>query len=178
MDTIALFGGSFDPLHIGHKAIVKALQKLEDVDKIIIIPAFLNPFKSKSHAPSSLRYNWLEKVFNNFENVEIDDYELKQNKKINSVESVEYLLKKYSKIYLIIGADNLSTLHKWHDYDKLRTKVTFIIATRDNIEVPKSFLKLKIDTNISSTELRKNINISKLSKSCSNEIFEYYERIL
>ena len=47
MDTIALFGGSFDPPHIGHEAVVKALKDFKEIDKIIIMPTFLNPFKSK-----------------------------------------------------------------------------------------------------------------------------------
>ncbi len=42
METIALFGGSFDPPHIGHKAIVKSLCNLKDIDKVIVMPTFFN----------------------------------------------------------------------------------------------------------------------------------------
>ena len=76
METIALYGGSFDPPHIGHKAIVEALDKLDYIDKIIIMPAFLNPFKSSSHAPSELRFKWLKEIFKDFRKVQIDKYEL------------------------------------------------------------------------------------------------------
>ena len=76
MDTIALFGGSFDPPHIGHEAVIKALKKFKDIDKIIIMPTFLNPFKSDFYAPSSLRLKWLKEIFNEETNVEISDYEI------------------------------------------------------------------------------------------------------
>jgi len=176
--TIALFGGSFDPPHIGHEKIVKALLDLEYIDKVIVMPTFLNPFKSKSHASAKLRFKWLNQIFEKNTDVIVSEYEVKQNKKIPTIETVEYLLTKYSKIFLIIGADNLISLKKWHNYDKLKVKVSFLIVHRNNIEIPKSFSKLKIEENISSSELRKNINSLKLPKSCSQEISKYYQRIL
>ena len=176
--TIALFGGSFDPPHIGHENIVKALLNLDYIDRVVVMPTFLSPFKSNSHAPASLRLNWLKNIFNKFDTVEIDDFEVNQKKKIPSIKSVDYLLTKYSKIYLVIGADNLASLHKWYDYDKLMKRVNLIIATRDNIKIYNSSCKLEIMDNISSTELRENIDITKLPKSCADEIFKYYERVL
>ncbi|MEA1955239.1 MAG: nicotinate (nicotinamide) nucleotide adenylyltransferase [Campylobacterota bacterium] len=173
--TIALFGGSFDPPHIGHENIVKALLSLNYIDKVVIMPTFLNPFKSNSHASANLRLKWLKTIFKEYKNVQIDDFEVKQNKKVPTIESVEYLLTKYSNIYLTIGADNLMSLKKWYKYDKLQKKVSFIVAHRNNIKIPESFLKLEIKDDISSTQLRKNIDILKLPKSYSNEIYNYYK---
>ena len=80
METIALFGGSFDPPHIGHEAIVKAILDLEYIDKVVVMPTFLNPFKSKSHASSQLRLRWLREIFLSYKNVEINSYEVDLNK--------------------------------------------------------------------------------------------------
>ena len=66
MKNIALYGGSFDPPHIGHEAVVKALLDLNYIDKIIIMPTFLNPFKDGSTAPSSLRLDWLKEIYSDF----------------------------------------------------------------------------------------------------------------
>ena len=175
METIALFGGSFDPPHIGHEAIVIEALKLKDVKKVVIMPTYLNPFKSGFFAPSTLRLKWLKKIFNSYKNVEIDSFEVDLNKKVPSIDSVKYLLKRYNKIYLIIGADNLKTLPKWHRYDELKTLVTFVVAHRDQIEIPNGFLELKIDEPISSTALRKKIEKQKLSEICSDEIIKFYE---
>jgi len=174
MKRVALYGGSFDPPHIGHEAIVEALKKLDFVDKVIIMPTFLNPFKESSTAPSSLRLQWLQKIFSEDENVEVSAFEVKQGKKVPTIETVQTLKKEYETIYLVLGADNLKSLESWHRYDELKKLVTFIIVTRDAIAVPSDFLTLHVDVNVSSTALREHMDISKLPKKCAQEIAHYY----
>jgi len=174
-ETIALFGGSFDPPHIGHERIVQEVLKLKFIEKVIIMPTFLNPFKSKFYAPSSLKLKWLKKIFAPYENVEIDSFEIDLQRAVSSFESVKYLLKKYKKIYLIIGADNLASLSKWHKYNELETLVTFIVASRDQIKIPSNFIQIKVEENISSTQLREHIGKNKLSTICSTEITQFYK---
>ncbi len=176
MKTIALYGGSFDPPHIGHKAVVEALEELSYIDKIIIMPTFLNPFKSEAHAPSELRFKWLKEIFKEFQNVQIDRYEVEQNRQVPTIESVKYLLKTYKDIYLVIGADNLASLEKWNSYQELKDLVTFIVASRDNIVVDKKFIQLKVDEKTSSSALREKIDISMLPQECATEIKQYYKK--
>ncbi|MDF1874985.1 nicotinate (nicotinamide) nucleotide adenylyltransferase [Sulfurimonas sp. SAG-AH-194-I05] len=175
MKTIALFGGSFDPPHIAHEEIVKEVLKINDIDKVVLMPTFLNPFKSHSFAPSKRRLQWLEKIFHLHKDVEICNYEVTLAKKVSTISSVKYLLQTYKKVYLIIGADNVASLKKWDNYEELKTLVTFIIATRDGIKIPPNYMKLHIKENISSTELRANMNEDKLSHVCSKEIIEFYK---
>ena len=175
MKTVALYGGSFDPPHIAHAAIVTALSNLNFLDKIIVMPTYLNPFKESFTAPAELRLQWLKEIFSDNENVIVDSYEVDKKRKTATIESVEHLLKEYDKVYVVIGADNLSSLHKWYKYDVLKAKVTFIVATRDNIDIPKDFIQLKIEEDISSSELRKNLDISKLPKKCADTIAHYYK---
>jgi len=174
-ETIALFGGSFDPPHIGHEAIVKAISAFRDVDKIVVMPTFLNPFKKLSHAPSKLRLQWLKKIFSEFENVEVSSYEVQQNKKVPTIQTVLHLLRKYKKIYLIIGADNLSSLHKWERFEELKKLVTIVVAPREGIKIDSKFLTLDVDIDISSSSLRENIDINLLPKKCATEIEKFYK---
>lgn len=175
METIALFGGSFDPPHIGHEAVVKALSNFKDVDKVVIMPTFLNPFKSKFYAPSSTRVQWLKKIFDDYKDVEVSTYEVEQAKAVTTITTVKHLLKSYKKIYLVIGADNMSSLHLWKSYDELKELVTFVIAPRNGIKIKPEFIKLDVDEKVSSTSLRVNIEISKLPKKCAQEIYKYYK---
>ncbi|MBU1658666.1 nicotinate (nicotinamide) nucleotide adenylyltransferase [bacterium] len=175
METIALFGGSFDPPHIGHEAIVRALLNFNDVEKVVIMPTFLNPFKSKSYAPAKLRLKWLKEIFSDYENVEIDSYEIDLKKKVPSIQSVQHLLKNYKKIYLLIGADNVKTLDTWHKYAELKELVTFIVAPRDDIKIPSDFLKIDLNIDTSSTKLRECMDISKLQQKCAIEISNFYK---
>lgn len=175
MLTIALFGGSFDPPHKAHETVVYEALKIIDVDKVVIMPTFLNPFKTGFYAPSALRLKWLKSIFASKANIEVSSFEVDLQRKVSSIESVKHLLKKYKKIYLIIGADNLASLPKWEKYDELKSLVTFVVATRDKIKIPKSFITLKVEEDISSTRLRTNIDSSKLSDICSKEIMKFYK---
>ena len=175
METVALFGGSFDPPHLGHVAIVEALEKLNFIDKIIIVPAFLNPFKTKTYASSQQRLAWLHCLFDANKKVCIEDYELNAKRKVSSIETVNYLYHRYKKIYLVIGADNVKTLKMWNHFEVLDSKVTFIVAPRNQIEIPKKFITLDVDEEVSSTELREEINIKKISKKCAQEIAQHYK---
>ncbi len=161
---LAIFGGSFDPVHIGHEAIVhNALNKL-DIDKLVVVPTYLNPFKNSFHLEPNLRYELLKKVFDNLEKVEICDYEIKQAKPVYSIQTVKYLKNLYnaSKIYLIIGADNFENLHKWYKIDELDSLVEFVIASRDGYvnKQLQGFKTLKVDIDISSSQLRNEIDLN------------------
>jgi len=175
MKTIALYGGSFDPPHLGHEAVVKALLDLQEIDKVLLMPTFLNPFKLGSFAPASLRLKWLRDIFVDFRDVIIDSFEVEKEVKVATIESVSYLLKSYDKVYLVIGADNLESLHLWHKFEELSKKVTFIVASRDEILIPDEFLQLSIDKKISSSEFRKELSEEMLVRINAKEIVKYYK---
>ena len=172
--NIAIFGGSFDPVHSGHIEVVKKALKDRDIDKIIIIPNFLNPLKNSFSAPPELRLKWLREVFKDFENVEVSDYEINKKRPVYSIETIKHFKPKY----FIIGSDNLKTLHKWKDIDKILKEVEFIVATRGDID--KNLLKkwdikkvINVNIPISSTEIR-NGKFKYLPKNIENQIKEYY----
>ena len=173
--TIALYGGSFDPPHIGHETIINALLQLHYIDNVVVMPTYLNPFKESSFAPAKLRLEWLKKMFFFTENILVSDYEVTQNKKVPAIKSVKYLLQNYKKVYLVIGADNLEKLHKWHRYDELKELVTFIVASRQNIAIPADFIQIQIDENISSSELRESMDTTKIPTRIKKEIIQYYK---
>jgi len=154
--NIAVFGGSFDPPHVGHVMIVDEALKALHVEKLFVVPTFLNPFKDKFSAPAILRYKWLCKIFKDNPKVEVLDFEIRQKRQVPSIETIKYLIKKYNpkKIYLIIGADNYAKLHLWKDYDE----------------------KIKINANISSSELREDFNLSFIPKCIKSEVKKFYIR--
>ena len=141
------------------------------------MPTFLNPFKSSSQASAELRFQWLKEMFSNSKSVLVSRYEVEQKKKVATLESVEYLLKDYKKIYLVIGADNLASLHLWDNYESLKDRVTFLVASRDNIVIDSHFIQLKVDENISSTQLREQLDMTKLPLECSKQIEKFYKDI-
>lgn len=175
MKTIALFGGSFDPPHLGHYAVVNALLEIKEIDEIIVMPTYLNPFKSDFFAPAELRLKWLREIFHEHKKVTVSDFEVGQNKKVPTIETVEYLHKNCDNIYLIIGADNLQGLTSWYRYGELKELVTFMVAHRDSIEVPSDCLELQVEVEVSSSKLRKMMQEEMLCKKNTKEIVQYYK---
>jgi nicotinate-nucleotide adenylyltransferase len=178
LTSIAVFGGSFDPPHVGHEEIIqKALEKL-DIERLFVVPTFLNPFKKTFTASSTKRFEWIEKLILPYENAQALSYEIEQNRPVATIETVRYLLKKYDvdKIYLIIGADNVPNLSSWKEYKELEKLVDFVVATRDDIKIPKNLQKLNICANISSTKLRKKMKKQYLPKSIADDVIAYYTK--
>lgn len=161
--NIALFGGSFDPPHFGHKKIVEEALKVLDIDKLIVMPTYLNPFKTRSHFEAQTRIQMVKELLKKFESVTISDFEVKHNRKVSTIETVNYLYTHYDiqNLYLIIGADNLEKLHLWDSYEQLEQKVQFVIASRDKITIDPKYKTLQINCDISSTKIRKDLDTIK-----------------
>jgi len=155
--NIAVFGGSFDPPHDGHKRVIEEAIKVLDIDRLFVIPTYLNPFKKSFYHDEQKRYELVQDMVKEFEKVDVLDIEIKQKKAVPSYETIKYLKKKFSldKIYLIIGADNLKSLSKWYKYQELKNMVEFVVATRDGIKIPKEYKILKVNVDISSTQIRR-----------------------
>lgn len=175
--VVALFGGSFDPPHIGHEKIVKQIQKTLYVEKIFIVPTYLNPFKDDYFTDAPTRLQWIKKLFVCKE-IEIIDFEVRQQRSVPSIETVEYLLNTYdiSKLYLIIGADNFKSLEKWDRYDELKDLVEFVVATRIGAKLPEDLKKLSINVNISSSKLRDDLDLSYIPQTIREDVKEYYNK--
>jgi len=159
MKTIALFGGSFDPPHIGHQQIVeKAVQCLE-IDKLFVVPAYLNPFKSSSFASADKRLGWCQTLFAKLAKVSVEDFEIQQGKSTFTSETVKHFNMTYTVKYLILGSDNLSSLSKWHEFDLLNAQITWVIVTREgyelNVEGLRDWKVLTLNSQTSSTQIRK-----------------------
>ena len=178
---IAVFGGSFDPPHIGHEQIVNlALQELK-VDKLLMIPTFLNPFKDSFHLSPNKRFELLQELFKENKKVEICDYEILQNKKTTTFETISFLKNNYKidTIYLIIGADNLKNIHLWYNFLELRELVSFVVVTRDGIELTNDYVKptyLQLDIDASSTVLRKNMNFDLIPENLKKKVKEIWKQ--
>ncbi len=179
---LAILGGSFNPIHLGHLAIAEEVHKELDYDKIAIIPAFVSPFKVaklKQHCsdksykkPSDEdRIKMIELAIQNKPYLYCEKYEVEKQGVSYTIYTVNYLYEKYPNleepIALIIGDDHAKSFLKWKNADELLQKTRLIIAKRNASE------KLKLDfpftelhnerIKISSTEIR---SLCKENKSC------------
>ncbi len=173
---VAMFGGSFDPPHLGHQHIVeKALKSLE-IDKLLLVPAYLNPFKISSFASAKQRLSWCHTLFDNVDNVVVDDYEIKEGKSTTTSQSIKHFNIHYDVKYLIIGSDNLSTLTNWHNFEWLNAHITWVLITRENHPLETDILRewkiLTVDIPISSTDIRRDKTLHYVDKRIKQSVNE------
>ncbi|MDR0985170.1 MAG: nicotinate (nicotinamide) nucleotide adenylyltransferase [Endomicrobium sp.] len=185
MNKIAVFGGSFDPVHISHVKIAELVIKVFNFKKIIFVAACCPPHKKKCYASIEDRINMLKlATYEIRENVEISLYET-YKKKVYSWETLNYFSSIYPtmNIYMIIGSDSLLDLSNWERIDYIINHYKFIVARRFGIKlINKSvkylnnciFLNKEIDA-ISSTRIRHlvKLNDKLVSKLLNYKVYKY-----
>ena len=181
--NVAIFGGSFNPPHSGHRAIIECALKCEFIDLLIILPNFKNPLKGDSEPflSDEARVELLQKMIDeimldsadsaldsaiyaqnsqNLPKILLSTFEISQKKPSFSIDSILHFKQIYApkNLYFIIGADILSELDKWHKIDEIRQAVRFIVATRGEIPIPSEFLQFQVREDVSSSAIRANQN--------------------
>lgn len=159
--SLLVYGGSFDPIHLGHiKALKLALHSLNPTFALLT-PAFINPFKSHTTFSPKQRTKWLKRAIKqNLQDkrIKLCLFELNQHKPTPTILTIFYLKKLYniSKLYFLLGADNASHLHTWDEFERLRELVDFVFITREGYPLPSNFPypTLTLNAQISSTQIR------------------------
>ncbi len=129
----AIFGGTFDPVHTGHIAMVRSAIDEFGLSKLVVVPNGNPPHKSMAvKSDFSHRYNMTCLAFEGQDDVEVSDYEKDPDKFSYSLDTMRYFRKKYGEdTFFIIGADSLLTIHKWYKYETLLKENRFIVFRRD-----------------------------------------------
>lgn len=161
---ILLFGGTFDPFHLGHYTILKQAQKLVNPNKTIVIVNNISPFKTQTPPSSSAdRLEMVRLALKDEQNLEISDFELNQNKPSFTIDTIRHFhnLYKSSELYLLIGADQYKDFHLWHEYEQIMQLANIIVAKRDGQDINNPLLgKYEpltipgLEFHVSSTSLR------------------------
>lgn len=162
MKNIVLFGGAFDPIHNGHINMAKEARKQLNAD-IFFIPAKISVWKSDS-APIEDKIQMIELAIKGEEGLHLSRYEADSKDDINfSIDTVKYFKEQYkdSKLYFLIGTDQVNSFHKWKSCDELAELATIVYFKRPDLELNqeniKRFKMLEIsggEVDASSTDIR------------------------
>lgn len=170
--AIAIFGGTFDPIHIGHLVIAEQAFNRYDLSKIIFMPAGNPPHKNNQNLTSAkLRLEMVKLAIEDNDHFTFSDWELKNEQPSYTAETLRFFDNKYEEeIYFIIGADSLLDIPNWKEPDFLMKNGNFIVARRPTFSIEKIlkkvFFKYHQDNlhimnssliDISSSLIRKNI---------------------
>ncbi len=159
---LALYGGTFDPIHHGHLLLARDALETLAVDRVLFIPAALSPHKlSTCPAPAEVRREMLAAALADEPGFVLDDSELSCPGPSFAIETVERIRSIHSgaELYYLIGADNVPELHTWRRIDDLRKLAEFVVFGRGTGGPDDTggfrFLPRRVD--ISATEVRRRV---------------------
>ena len=172
---IAIFGGSFDPIHLGHVGLATESKKLIGLDKIILLPCLKSPHKTNAPSASpEQRLEMLKLATQEHEWIDVSRWEIDQPSSSYSWMAAEHFKDKFpeTEIFWIIGNDQWQKIETWAEPEKLAKILTFIVFPRED-ETPTlkaNFRSVFIDYHheASSTAIRKKLTINPSSSSLLN----------
>lgn len=137
MSRIALFGGSFNPVHNGHVNLVKETAEKNGIDRVYVIPTFISPFKKGSAgfvADGKDRLEMCRLAFSKLPYVTVSGWELSQSEVSYSVNTVKHFHGEFpeDELFFIMGSDMLLSFDKWHKWQDILKMCTVIAASRED----------------------------------------------
>lgn len=177
---IAIFGGTFDPPHIGHMMACYYVLATTDIDEVWIVPSYRHPF-GKESAPYDMRVKMCEissEIFCNRVKVFKFEEELgkSSNEPVYTIDLLKYLVERFKehRFYFVIGSDILQETDHWKDFDKIENYAKLIILRRRGVEPSEDYKAVLPD--VSSTVIRESIRKSiPVSGLVSNGVLRFIE---
>jgi nicotinate-nucleotide adenylyltransferase len=130
---LGLFGGSFDPVHLGHLLMAQAAIEELGLDRFFFIPTAQSPFKPEnSHAPFADRLRLLRLALAGKTNCEVDEQEIKRGGVSYTIDTLRDYARRFpqAQLFYLIGADNVANLLKWREANELARLAEFVAIPR------------------------------------------------
>lgn len=168
---IGFFGGSFDPIHIGHISLAQQAIQLARLDTLLLCPAYHAPLRiEKPYFSTKTRLKILEEIAQENPGFEICKLEIEKQKTCYTYETIKEVQLQYphSTILLLLGADQFNRLNEWKFHQELAEHCQFLVFSRNVQEVtPPQIPQLSYQLvkneliDCSSTEIRKRLQSGK-----------------
>lgn len=136
MSRIAIYGGSFNPIHVAHIELVKRFICEAELDYVYLIPTNITPLKDNSSViKASHRLNMCRIAAFNCENILVSDIEIQRKGMSYTSDTIAYFKLKNptDDLYLIMGADMFLTLDKWHNAEYIFKNAAILTVPRDDV---------------------------------------------
>ena len=137
-NRIAVYGGTFDPVHLGHLAIARRICELFEIDQVLFVPAQVAPHKvGRDVTPAIHRYAMLSLATQHDERLLVSTFELESSQPGYTVDTLDHFKKllPQSELFFIMGADSWAEISTWRDWQRLLTMANHIVVTRPGYEL-------------------------------------------
>ncbi len=184
-----IFGGTFDPPHIGHLLIAQTVFESENFERLIFVPANISPAKKNGDSsPPEERSKMLEIALINNPNFEISDLEINREGISYTVDTIKEFVNELKldkkDLFFLMGSDTLKSFHTWKDPEKILSLCNIIVAIRPGFtpsDIPQWVLDSVRFANIprfevSSTNIRRRWREGKTIRyMVTKEVWEYID---
>ncbi len=154
---LGLYGGTFDPVHLGHLILARTAVETLGLDRLVLIPNVISPHKQQtSPTPPEVRLAMLRAAVEGEPLLEVSDVELQRGGPSFAIDTVEHfrVTAPDAEIFYLIGADNLPALDTWHRIGELRAQARFVVLTREAGPRLGEFPEIDRRIDISATDIR------------------------
>jgi len=161
---IALYGGTFDPIHLGHLEIGRRVSQLFEIEKVLFIPAQMAPHKIGRPVTEPIhRYAMLALATQDDPRLAISTFELDAPDRRYTVDTVQHFQRALGddvELFFIMGADSWSEITTWREWERLLTLINYIVVTRPGYEpgtahAPNIFFTDVVMNDVSATNIRR-----------------------
>jgi nicotinate-nucleotide adenylyltransferase len=182
---IGVFGGTFDPPHVGHLLVANDAREALELDRLIFVPAGAQPFKVDTPpvATAQDRLEMVRLAVADDANYAVDDAEINRKGLSFTVDTLEHLSERNpaARLFLLMGEDVLASFEKWRSPARIRELATLVAVSRGglagSIADPAMSAVLRVSTrrvDVSSTEIRERRRAGKSIKGFVPESVERF----
>src|SRR6266705_4307440 len=157
---IAIYGGTFDPVHHAHLILAREAIETLRLQKVIFVPAAVSPFKKSAPVASGeIRLSMLRAATKDEIGFAVDDCELRRPPPSYMIDTIEDVQRRErdAEIYCLIGEDNVAELARWHRFAELEKIVRFVVLDRTGKQPSHSYQLIHRRIDISATETRRRV---------------------
>ncbi len=129
---IALFGGTFDPIHNGHLLMAEAARESHHLERILFVPAGFPPHKRAPRASARERLRMVRLALRGNPSFGVSDWEIRQNRVVYTYETLEHFRRRYpeASLYFVLGSDALKKLPHWREFRRVKSLCRLAVARR------------------------------------------------
>ena len=181
---LALFGGTFDPIHNAHLSLARMAADRFHLDRVLFVPSFHPPHKAGiTHAPYEDRVRMAELACRDQPCFEVSRLEegTARSYSIDTIEKVRGGLASGDELYFLIGADAFAEIRTWHRWQDVAHKVCFLVVSRPGhvYDVPAGVSLYRLDSldlPVSSSDVRRALAAGERPAEVPASVLEYTDR--
>ncbi len=136
LKRVAIYGGTFDPVHNGHIEVARGVLKLFELDDLFLMPAWVPPHKRNANITSAFhRFGMLALATQTDQRLLISTVELDSPDRPYAVDTITRVRRPDQRLFFLIGADSWNEITTWFEWQKLLTLCDLIVVTRPGYEI-------------------------------------------